>query len=136
MKLLKPTSELCQTESQTFKDSFQEYLCTINQIQRFYDKQTFEQRCKDFSLKTVCQDFRACHEFSLERFHMGTATIGDNETWLAFTWTNPRIIYVEDFISYDFHNFIGEVGGYFGLFLGFSFTSLFDVLEWIQRRMN
>ena len=55
---------------------------------------------------------------------------------LTLKWENSKIMYVEEFVSYDIHNFIGEVGGFFGLFLGFSFTSLFVVLEWIQRKVR
>ena len=42
--------------------------------------------------------------------------------------------YVEEYFTYDWQSFIGEVGGTFGLFMGVSMlTTLFDLIEFIQR---
>ena len=47
------------------------------------------------------------------------------------------ITYVEEYFTYDWQSFIGEVGGTFGLFLGVSMlTTLFDFIEFLQRSLQ
>ena len=36
------------------------------------------------------------------------------------------VVYVEDFVSYDFQSFFGEVGGTLGLLLGVSLSHIFE----------
>ena len=52
------------------------------------------------------------------------------------------VVYVSDFISYDFNSFFGEVGGTLGLLLGYSMAHIFEFLiqalkqgvrKWTQR---
>ena len=52
------------------------------------------------------------------------------------------VVYVTDFISYDFYSFFGEVGGTLGLLLGYSLAHIFEFLihsvklgltKWMQR---
>ena len=38
------------------------------------------------------------------------------------------VVYVTDFISYDFYSFFGEVGGTLGLLLGYSLAHIFEFL--------
>ena len=38
------------------------------------------------------------------------------------------VVYVSDFISYDFNSFFGEVGGTLGLLLGYSMAHIFEFL--------
>lgn len=43
---------------------------------------------------------------------------------IEFGINNELVSYVEDYIGYDWQSFIGEVGGTFGVFLGFSCLTL------------
>ena len=52
------------------------------------------------------------------------------------------VVYVEDFVSYDFQSFFGEVGGTLGLLLGVSLSHIFEFVgnslkhgftKWAQR---
>ena len=52
------------------------------------------------------------------------------------------VVYVEDFVSYDFQSFFGEVGGTLGLLLGVSLSHIFEFIgnslkhgftKWAQR---
>ena len=38
---------------------------------------------------------------------------------------------IEDNYAYQFQSFLGEFGGTIGMFLGFSFFSIFDLLEFL-----
>ena len=137
MKSLKPKSKLCDIENENFRDAMQEYLCEINNVKEFYDVDTYKQKCTGYSLNhSECLSARSCEQIIIERFYMSMRKLPPNQTWITFTWPNPRILYVEDFVSYDLHNFIGEVGGFLGLFLGFSFTSTFGLLKWMRRHIQ
>ena len=137
MKSLKPKSNLCKVENKSFRNAMQEYLCEINSVKEFYDIDAFKQKCAGYNLNhSECFGTRSCEQIIIERFHMSMRKLPQNQSWIEFTWDNPRILYVEDFVSYDFHNFIGEVGGFLGLFLGFSFTSTFGLLKWIRRQIQ
>jgi len=47
---------------------------------------------------------------------------------------NELVTYVEEYYTYDWQSFIGEVGGTFGLFLGVSMlTTIFDLIELAHR---
>ena len=47
---------------------------------------------------------------------------------------NELVTYVEEYYTYDWQSFIGEVGGTFGLFLGVSMlTTIFDLIELMHR---
>ena len=130
MKLIQPDSQICQDEDSIFKAAFQDYLCAIHEINPVFSKENFEKKCYSY-IGFNCQEFRSCHEVIIEQTLMTSKPDPDGETILQLYWQNPRITYVEDFVSYDLHNLIGEVGGFLGLFLGFSFTSIFTWMEWI-----
>ena len=134
MKLLQPTSQTCQSEDGFFKEAFQEYLCAINEIGQIFSQESFEKKCSSYNVHQNCEEFRSCHEVIIEQTLMSSKPDPDHETILQLYWQNPRITYVEDFVSYDLHNLIGEVGGFLGLFLGFSFTSIFTWIEWILNK--
>ena len=54
-------------------------------------------------------------------------------TSLDITFEKELVTYVEEYFTYDWQSFIGEVGGTFGLFLGVSvFTTLFDLIEFFN----
>ena len=112
-----------------FKAAFQEYLCAINKIGQIFSSQE-----TSYDVHQNCEEFRSCHEVIIEQTLMSSKPYQDHETILQLYWQNPRITYVEDFVSYDLHNLIGEVGGFLGLFLGFSFTSIFTWIEWILNK--
>ena len=43
----------------------------------------------------------------------------------------PDVQVIEDSLAYEFFSFLGEFGGTIGMFLGFSFFSVFDLLEFL-----
>ena len=43
----------------------------------------------------------------------------------------PDVQVIEDSLAYEFFSFLGEFGGTIGMFLGFSFFSIFDLLEFL-----
>ena len=47
---------------------------------------------------------------------------------LKLTVGEDYVVYVTDFISYDFNSFFGEVGGTLGLLLGYSLAHIFEFL--------
>ena len=138
MKQLQPNTPFCGIEDESYKNGLQEYLCAMNQItNNLYNKTEFGHICTKYgNLKNDCNYVRSCHEHILEKQYKSHDYFDGNTSELDLFWSNPKIVYVEDFVSYDLHNFIGEVGGFLGLFLGFSFTSLFGVFDMIQQKIG
>ena len=138
MKQMHPKTLLCEDENETLKEAINEYLCTMNHITNdLFNVTEFKEKCKETDeFFPDCHSARSCHEVLLEKQFKSSGRYEEEVSNLWLFWSNPRIVYVEDFVSYDFHNFIGEVGGFFGLFLGFSFTSLFGLLEMIQKKLE
>ena len=55
-------------------------------------------------------------------------------TLVEMSIQNELVTYVEEYFTYDWQSFIGEVGGTFGLFLGVSMlTTLFDLIEFVGK---
>ena len=55
-------------------------------------------------------------------------------TKVDISFQNELVTYVEEYFTYDWQSFIGEVGGTFGLFLGVSMlTTIFDLIELMHR---
>ena len=52
-----------------------------------------------------------------------------NGAVLKIRLDGPNIMHIQDFFSYDFQSLIGEVGGTLGLFLGLSFLSIIECIE-------
>ena len=136
MKQMHPKTQLCEDENETLKEAIKEYLCAMNHITNdLFNATEFKESCKETdAFFPDCHSTRSCREVLLEKQFKSSGRYEEEVSNLWLFWSNPRIVYVEDFVSYDFHNFIGEVGGFFGLFLGFSFTSLFGLLEMIQKK--
>ena len=65
--------------------------------------------------------------FSIYEFVEGTNTVSSYLTSLDLKIGNKYVIYVIDFVSYDFQSFFGEVGGTLGLMLGISLPSIFQI---------
>ena len=58
-------------------------------------------------------------------------------TLVEMSIQNELVTYVEEYFTYDWQSFIGEVGGTFGLFMGVSLlTTLFDLIEFILRSLK
>ena len=139
MKLMQPKTQLCDDENEILKEAINKYLCAMNHItsNAIFNATEFKESCNESDVFFPdCQSIRSCREVLLEKQYKSSGRNEEEVSSLWLFWSNPRIFYVEDFVSYDFHNFIGEVGGFFGLFLGFSFTSLFGLLEMIQKKME
>ena len=136
MKQMHPETKLCEDDKEALKEAINEYLCAMNHITNdLFNATEFKESCKETdALFPDCHSIRSCREVILEKQFKYSGWYKEEVSYLWLFWSNPRIVYVEDFIGYDFHNFIGEVGGFFGLFLGFSFTSLFGLLEMIQKK--
>lgn len=62
-----------------------------------------------------------------------------NETFYASTLKiivdNEYVVYVDDFVSYDFNSFFGEVGGTLGALLGISIAHMFEFLNYARQRL-
>lgn len=52
-----------------------------------------------------------------------------NRATLTIQYVNPYVQTIKDSHSYDMQSLIGEVGGTLGLLLGFSFISIFDLIQ-------
>ena len=137
-QILQMEAEICSVEDEIYKEALQEYVCAMADVtHKFYNATEYQKKCLSFeSLVPKCQNSRSCYEVMIEKSVKNEQKYLSVATSLALKWENSKILYLEEFVSYDIHNFIGEVGGFFGLFLGFSFTSLFVVLEWIQRKLG
>ena len=61
---------------------------------------------------------------------------GFNDSTVLLLWKEEFVTYIQDFVAYDLQNFIGEVGGTLGLFLGVSFTSLITFIEYLYLRQT
>ena len=51
--------------------------------------------------------------------------------WTASVFIHPKsslIEYSVEYLSYDFNDLIGDIGGYLGLFLGWSLVTFYDAL--------
>ena len=58
-------------------------------------------------------------------------------TSFDITFEKEIVTYIEEYFTYDWQSFIGEVGGTFGLFLGVSvFTTLFDLIEFFNHSLK
>ena len=58
-------------------------------------------------------------------------------TSVDITFEKELVTYVEEYFTYDWQSFVGEVGGTFGLFLGVSvLTTIFDLIEFFKHTLN
>ena len=105
-----------------------EYKCAMSELSELHDV------CEKPKPKSGCEELQSCHEIILRKVKIEDKSKDSNLGVLTLIWNSPRVSYLEDFVSYDYHNFIGEVGGFMGLFLGFSFTSIFGLYDWIKNK--
>ena len=52
-----------------------------------------------------------------------------NRSSVIIQYVNPYVQIIKDSHSYDMQSLVGEVGGTLGLLLGFSFMSIFDLIQ-------
>ena len=90
------------------------------------------------SVQKDCPKYLPCKR-SIYEDQMTQKSINEdsNTTMSRFIlrFSSPYIQVIQDSWSYDEQSFIGEVGGTLGLFLGFSFSSLFDLLEYFLNKL-
>ena len=132
MHHLHPNVPDCSENLAENEDALKDYKCIMTKLSEVVDNSCN----KSEEVNIECEALQSCDEIILERTLKEEKTVNSNKSMLVLDWNQPRIIYVQDFVSYDFHNFIGEVGGFLGLFWGFSFTSVFIAFEWIRRKLN
>ena len=132
MHHLHPNVSDCSENLVENEDALKEYKCIMTKLSEVVDNSCN----KSEEVNIECEALQSCDEIILERTLKEEKSVNSNKSMLVLDWNQPRIIYVQDFVSYDFHNFIGEVGGFLGLFWGFSFPSVFIAFEWIRRKLN
>ena len=89
------------------------------------------------SAEPNCLDYLPCNrsiyqDTVKEKPYFDTHDVLQSE--LIIQYSTPFIQVIKDSWSYDMQSFIGEVGGTLGLLLGFSFSSLFDLLEFFANK--
>ena len=78
--------------------------------------------------ETGCQPPCKYTEFSVPTNPIGSS--GDsNLTFLEVKFSQSSIIQKKELLVYPLTSFVAEFGGTLGLFLGFSFLALWDLLE-------
>ena len=127
---LHPRVKMCKRPLE-YENALENYRCAMSEL-----TEVVEFPCEHYPFQSNCQELQSCDEIILEKTLKEEKFGSSNKSVLVLDWNQPRIIYVQDFVSYDFHNFIGEVGGFLGLFWGFSFTSIFVAFEWISSKFN
>ena len=56
---------------------------------------------------------------------------------LVFSYKNNEVVKITESLSYDFNNFVGEVGGSLGFFLGASAFTFYDLISsFISSKMS
>ena len=109
--LRKPNTNFCNvTVHKIFKDEYE----------KFYEN------IQDCSSTTACiqVDYSTDVVGILKIFKLNKIP----PTTVKISYKNPMVRYQTDFINYDGHSFVGEVGGTLGLTIGWSFLS---ISEWI-----
>ena len=98
-----------------------------------YDWNSLNQDVPDYEDLLPCN--RTIYEDLIEEKSNSQAdyeeATGINGSKVIIQYSNPYIQVIKDSRSYDMQSLIGEVGGTLGLLLGFSFVSIFDLLEQI-----
>ena len=59
---------------------------------------------------------------------MVTITVEENGGVYSFGYSNTEIVVHEEALLYPTESFLAEVGGALGMFLGFSFLGLWDLI--------
>ena len=126
---LHPTERQCNNTIGKEKE-WKEYKCAMSEFSEL------DYLCNTPTPKSGCDELQSCNEIILKKSLVLDRSRNTNLSVLTLRFDDPRITYIEDFVSYDYHNFIGEAGGFMGLFLGFSFTSVFGFIERILTKLN
>ena len=80
--------------------------------------------------RTICPNYLPCKRSIYQDLVMQKPLENSVNSKLTLHYSSPYIQMIKDSWSYDMQSFIGEVGGTLGLLLGFSFASLFDLIEY------
>ena len=124
-----PTCEVSIVPN-TDNDSEYEFVPISTMI---YDWNSLNQDVPDYEDLLPCN--RTIYEDLIEEKSNSQAdyeeATGINGSKVIIQYSNPYIQVIKDSRSYDMQSLIGEVGGTLGLLLGFSFVSIFDLLEQI-----
>ena len=116
---------LCNSTSTSEDEMVQaltEYLCTIL---------PFKESCPQRN--STCIDERPCtsivHNFYKEELTKPILPIAMVKAKVLFK--DELVYHVQEYYTYDLQSYIGEVGGIFGLFLGLSFVSIYEMAQLI-----
>ena len=75
-----------------------------------------------------CPRTQPCKHCLYDFVEVDITSSGFVDTSLELQIGNKYVIYVIDFVGYDFQSFFGEIGGTLGFLLGISLASIFDFL--------
>ena len=103
----------------------------------FYD---WNALMKSSKVKEICGQSPKCHRTMYDLQIENEPKKCKNCANIKIQLARPEVVTIEDFEAYDSQSLIGEVGGTFGMLLGFSFLTIFDAthffLEKIQRTLQ
>ena len=119
--------------------SKQHSICPIvNETRMAYKNLLFE--WETLVKKQNCEKSQPCqrslYQLQFADLHDPYFNPATNGAVLQIQLGGPNIMHIEDFLSYDFQSLIGEVGGTLGLFLGLSFLSIIQCIEYITKNLQ
>ena len=113
--------------------------CQINGSHSYPD--IIKDWTKSFEQATGCIHLPKCQRAMYKAQLQPSSYLGHstNGSVLKIQFDSPSVMVIKDDEGYDFQSCLGEVGGTLGLFLGLSFLSIIDGIEfclknWICQR--
>ena len=105
-------------------------LCNISGFQKFVSfeyEETSRKRKHDLMEMTGCKPNCVSYKYDIEKVEPWSTT-ANNEILLIALWPNNAVVHETEVLSYDALTFVSNFGGSLGLFLGFSFFMLYDLM--------
>ena len=124
-----------------------ENICSITQLKNalsdfecymsVYNPNIFSCKESNMASNFSCENLQSCKQIKMDLMdEFKVKNEGFNDSTVLLLWKEEFVTYIQDFVAYDLQNFIGEVGGTLGLFLGVSFTSLITFIEYLYLRQT
>ena len=85
--------------------------------------------------RIIFPNYLPCKRSIYQELVMQKPILNSKFSKITLRYANPNIQVIKDTWSYDMQSFIGEVGGTLGLLLGFSFASIFDLVEYFLSKI-
>ena len=95
------------------------------QYSKFYEE--FAKKCPS---NTGCKQ---TSYFISESFGANLDAPENTNTYVTLQYTNAMVEYRTEVVSYNFHSFLADLGGYLGMTIGLSFLS---ISEWFISSVN